>query len=167
MKNIITLFLFIFALLLSSCAEKPKHSIDDQPMSGYMLDEDQYTAMVDKFMKAYIDNDMESAKNIFSKDAVYSVNDSDLSISELLTAFSSGHNYFNNISHTDVYTATMYYNDGNIYTNVWYNWNAVAKSSGEVLKIKGYGWFKWENGKAVEAYNAFDPTAYNAVMAVE
>ena len=49
----------------------------------------------------------------------------------------------------------------------WYNWNADAKSSGEVLKVKGYGWFKWENGKAVEAYNAFDPTAYNAVMAVE
>ena len=116
MKNIITFF--IFALLPSSCAEKPKYSIDDGPMSSYMLDEDQYTAMVDKFMKAYRDNDMEPAKNIFSKDAVFSVNDSDLSISELLTAFSSGHNYFNNISHTDVYTATMYYNEGNIYTNV-------------------------------------------------
>ncbi|MEC8133968.1 MAG: hypothetical protein VX046_03870, partial [Bacteroidota bacterium] len=73
-------------MLLSSCAEKPKYSIDDKPMSGYMLDEDQYTAMVDKFMKAYRDNDMESAKNIFSEDAVYSVNDSDLSVSELVEA---------------------------------------------------------------------------------
>ena len=165
MRNIITIF--IFALLLVSCAEKPKYSIDDKPMSGYMLDEVQYTAMVDKFMKAYRDNDMESTKNIFSEDAVYSVNDSDLSVSELVEAFSSGHTYFDDISHTDVYTATMYYNDGNIYTNVWYNWNAVAKSSGELLKVKGYGWFKWENGKAVKAYNAFDPTEYNAVMALE
>ena len=90
-------------------------------MSGYVLDEDQYTAMVDKSMKAYRNNDMESAKNIFLKDAVCSVNDSDLSVSQLLTAFSSGHTYFDNISHTDVYTTTMYYNDGNIYTIVWCN----------------------------------------------
>ncbi|MEC8724419.1 MAG: hypothetical protein VXX60_05360 [Bacteroidota bacterium] len=48
----------------------------------------------------------------------------------------------------------LYYKDVNIYTNVWYNWNTVAKSSGEALKVKGYGWFKWENGKAVKAYNA-------------
>ena len=133
MKNTITHF--IFALLLSSCAEKSKYSIDDQPMSGYMLDKDQYTAMVDKFMKAYRDNDMESAKYIFSEDAVNSVNDSDLSVSELVTAFSSGHTYFDDISHTDVYTATMYYNDGNIYTNVWYNWNAVATVSNTHLTL--------------------------------
>ncbi|MEC8536035.1 MAG: hypothetical protein VXY75_01435 [Bacteroidota bacterium] len=63
--------------------------------------------MVDKFIKAYRDNDMESTKNIFSKDAVYSVNDSDLSVSELVKAFSSGHTYFEDISHTDVYTATV------------------------------------------------------------
>ena len=98
---------------------------------------------------------------------MYSVNDSDLSVSELIAAFSSGHTYFDDIYHTDVYTATMYYNNGNIYTNVWHNWNAVAKSNVDVLKVKGYGWFKWENGKAVETYNAFDPTASNAVMALE
>ena len=136
-------------------------------MSGYMRDEDQYTAMVDKFMKAYRDNDMEFTKNIFSEDAVFSVSDSDLSVSELVKAFSSSHTYFDDISQTDVYTAPMYYNARNIYTNVWYNWNTVARSSGKVLKVKGYGWFKWENGKAVEAYNAFDPTAYNAIMALE
>ena len=44
---------------------------------------------------------------------------------------------------------------------------SLLLSSGEVLKVKGCGWFKWENGKSVEAYNAFDPTAYNAVMALE
>jgi|TARA_B100001059_G_scaffold64123_2_gene60163 hypothetical protein len=165
MKNIITLF--IFGCLLTSCADKNKYPIDDQPMSGYMLDEDMYTAMVDKFMKAYADNDMESAKDIFSEDAVYYVNDVSLSVSELMTAFSEGHTYYNDIAHSDVYTATMYYNDGNIYTNVWYNWRGVLKSNGEALSLKGYAWFKWEDGKAIEAYNAFDPTAYNAAIAIE
>ena len=165
MKNIITLF--IFGCLLTSCADKNKYPIDDQPMSVYMLDVDMYTAMVDKFMKAYADNDMESAKDIFSEDAVYYVNDVSLSVSELMTAFSEGHTYYNDIAHSDVYTATMYYNDGNIYTNVWYNWRGVLKSNVEALSLKGYAWFKWENGKAIEAYNAFDPTAYNAAIAIE
>ncbi len=164
MKNIITLF--IFGCLLTSCADKNKYPIDDQPMSGYMLDEDMYTAMVDKFMKAYADNDMESAKDIFSEDAVYYVNDVSLSVSELMTAFSEGHTYYNDIAHSDVYTATMYYNDGNIYTNVWYNWRGVLKSNGEALSLKGYAWFKWEDGKAIELH-AFDPTAYNAAIAIE
>jgi ketosteroid isomerase-like protein len=165
MKNIITLF--IFGCLLTSCAEKNKYPIDDQPMSGYMLDEDIYTAMVDKFMKAYADNDMESTKDIFSEDAVYYVNDVSLSVSELIAAFGEGHTYYDDIAHSDVYTATMYYNDGNIYTNVWYNWRGVLKSNGEALSLKGYAWFKWKDGKAVEAYNAFDPTAYNTAIAIE
>jgi hypothetical protein len=132
-----------------------------------MLDEDIYTAMVDKFMKAYADNDMESTKDIFSEDAVYYVNDVSLSVSELIAAFGEGHTYYDDIAHSDVYTATMYYNDGNIYTNVWYNWSGVLKSNGEALSLKGYAWFKWKDGKAVEAYNAFDPTAYNAAIAIE
>ena len=61
----------------------------------------------------------------------------------------------------------MYYNDGKIFTNVWYDWSGVAKSTGETLELRGYGWFKWENGKVVEAYNAFDPTAYNAIMSAQ
>ena len=84
-----------------------------------------------------------------------------------MAAFGEGHTYYDDIAHNNVYTATMYYNDGNIYTNVWYNWSGVLKSNGEALSLKGYAWFKWKDGKAVEAYNAFDPTAYNAAIAIE
>ena len=41
------------------------------------------------------------------------------------------------------------------------------KSSGETLELRGYGWFQWEDGKVIEAYNAFDPTAYNAIMSAQ
>jgi hypothetical protein len=58
----------------------------------------------------------------------------------------------------------MGYNNGRVFTNLWYDWSAVIKSSGETLTAKGYGWFEWQDGKVVEAYNAFDPTAYNAAM---
>jgi hypothetical protein len=58
----------------------------------------------------------------------------------------------------------MYYNDGAIFTNYWYTWTATSKKTNEVLNLKGYCWFKWENDKVIEVYNAFDPTAYNTFM---
>ena len=81
MKNI---SLFIILLLCSSCAvnfsigdskkseENTNESLkDDKPMTGYILDEDKYTAMVDQFMSSYRKNDMNSAKEIFSEGAVF------------------------------------------------------------------------------------------------
>ena len=74
-------------------------------------------------------------------------------------------NFFDNIKHSDADVSTMYYNDGQIFTNYWYTWSAVSKKTNNEIIIKGYCWFKWENDKVVEVYNAFDPTAYNAEMA--
>ena len=50
-----------------------------------------------------------------------------------------------------------------------YGTNGVlpAKKNGELIEARGYAWFRWENGKAVEVYNAFDPTAYNSAMNLE
>ena len=56
----------------------------------------------------------------------------------------------------------MYYNDGQIFTNYWYTWSATSKMTNNEITLKGYCWFKWEDDKVVEVYNAFDPTAYNA-----
>ena len=32
----------------------------------------------------------------------------------------------------------------------------------EKKTIRGYAWFKWQENKITEAYNAFDPTLYNS-----
>ncbi|CAI8327580.1 MAG: Uncharacterised protein [Flavobacterium sp. SCGC AAA160-P02] len=162
MKNLFALL--IITALFASCEQNAKPQTDTNPMSGYILGNDMHTQAAEKFMKAYTENDMESAKDIFSEDAVFSVNDTEMSVDDMMAGFSSGHQYFDNISHNNVDTATMYYNDGSIYTNVWYDWSGNIKATGETLEARGYAWFKWENGKVVEAYNAFDPTAYNAVM---
>ena len=163
MKKILAL-LFI-TVFMTNCNQQQKKTIDNNPMSGYMLGEDTYTEGVRGFMKSYTDNNLNDSNSIFAEDAVFSVNSSDLSVSEFKTAFGSGHDYFDNISHDDVYIATMYYNDGKIFTNVWYDWTGDLKSTGETLKERGYGWFQWKNGKVIKAYNAFDPTAYNDAIA--
>jgi hypothetical protein len=158
MKKLIALL--IFTATITACNQTAQHQSDDHPMSGYMVGDDQYTQAVEGFMKSYTDNDFENADNIFADDAVFYVNDTAMSIEDMMTGFGVGHQYFDNIAHSNVYSATMYYNDGKIYTNVWYDWSGTLKSTGESLELRGYVWFEWENGKVVEAYNAFDPTAY-------
>ena len=162
MKKII---LTVFVLTGMIGCQNPKlDSPDNHEMSGIIKGTDEYTENVKRFMSSYVENNMASAKDIFSENAVFYVNDAKLNIDDLIVGFSLGHQFFDNISHDNLDVATMYYNNGSVYTNVWYEWTANKKSTGEALSLKGYGWFKWKDGKVVEAYNAFDPTLYSAAM---
>ena len=161
------LVLLCLSTFIVACNQNTNQSKDNNPMSGYMLGDDIYTQGVHKFMKAYTDNNFKNAEGIFAENAIFAVNDVKMSIDDMMNGFAVGHQFFDNISHNNVDSATMYYNDGKIFTNVWYDWTGVSKSSGETLELRGYGWFKWEDGKVIEAYNAFDPTAYNAMMSAQ
>ena len=163
------LFLLLcLSTFLVACNQKTEQSKDNNPMSGYIKGDDIYTQGVHKFMKAYtLITILKMQKEIFAENAIFAVNDVKMSIDDMMNGFAVGHQFFDNISHSNVDTATMYYNDGKIYTNVWYDWSGVSKSSGETLELRGYGWFQWEDGKVIEAYNAFDPTAYNAIMSAQ
>ena len=83
---------------------------------------------------------------------------------EVVDAFMVGHEYFDDVKNIDRKTTTMFYNNGEIYTNYWYTWNGTNKKTGELLSIRGHAWFKWDGLKVIEAYNAFDPTEYNKVF---
>lgn len=164
MKKII-LFLFVSSILIScDSQQKNVNSDTNDPMSGYMVGNDDKSNAMVLFTKAYQDNDIESARTIFSDDVIFHINDSDLTFNQVKEGFSAGHDYFDNIRHSEYDVSTMYYNDGKIFTNYWYTWAATSKKSNEELVFKGYCWFKWENDKVVEVYNAFDPTAYNMEM---
>lgn len=164
MKKLI-LILFTSVLLVSCNSEsKEKTSTNVDPMSGFMVGNDSKSDAMLQFTKAYEDNNIATVKSIFTEDAVFNVNDTKLTFEEVNAGFSAGHDFFDNIKHSDFDVSTMYYNDGNVFTNYWYTWTATSKKTGNELTLKGYCWFKWENDKVVEVYNAFDPTAYNAEM---
>lgn len=160
------IFLFFFvSVLFISCDTTTKNQTDkNDPMSGYMVGNDEKSDAMVKFTKAYQDNNLESVKTMFTEDAIFHVNDADVTFDEVNQAFSAGHEFFDDIKHSEYHVSTMYYNDGAIFTNYWYTWTATSKKTKEVLTLKGYCWFKWENDKVIEVYNAFDPTAYNAAM---
>ena len=115
---------------------------------------------MNSFADAYENMDAESAITIFSDDAVFYVNDTKMTPKEVVSAFMTGHEYYDDIKNTDRTTTTMFYNNGSIFTNYWYTWNGTNKKTGELVVLRGYAWFKWDGMKVVEAYNAFDPTAY-------
>ncbi len=100
-----------------TAARNAKNNIS--PMSGKIVQNDEKSKTVTRFMKAYIDNNLSSVKNIFSESAIIQINDVDVSFDELNTGFSNGHNYFNDIAHSNVTVTTMYYNNGEVFTNSW------------------------------------------------
>ena len=120
--------------------------------------------MVNSFVDAYENQDKEKALSIFDDNAEFYVNDAKLTPVQVLDAFMTGHEYFDDIKNIDRNTTTMFYNSGDIYTNYWYTWNGTNKKTGETLVLRGYAWFKWDGLKVIEAYNAFDPTAYNKAI---
>jgi hypothetical protein len=153
-----TIFYLVSLLVLSSCTTANK--IDGGDWSGTISDTDERNAIMNSFADAYENMDAESAITIFSDDAVFYVNDTKMTPKEVVSAFMTGHEYYDDIKNTDRNTTTMFYNNGSIYTNYWYTWNGINKKTGELVVLRGYAWFKWDGMKVVEAYNAFDPTAY-------
>ena len=124
MKKLLLVFATCF---LFSCAtdNEKKNSEKSDPMSGIMVGNDSKSDAMLRFTKAYEENNISSVKSIFTEDAVFNVNDTKMSFDEVNAGFSSGHNFFDDIKHTEINVSTMYYNDGKIFTNYWYTWTAT------------------------------------------
>ena len=162
MKNY--LLLIVSILLLTSCENSNSVQIDDADWSGTISATDERNAIMNSFPDAYENNDAEKALSIFADNAIFHVNDTELTPKDVVDSFMTGHEYFNDIKNIDRTTTTMFYNNGEIYTNYWYTWKGTNKKTGELLTLRGHAWFKWDGLKVIEAYNAFDPTEYNKVF---
>tara|TARA_B100000927_G_scaffold200065_1_gene161907 strand:- start:48 stop:530 length:483 start_codon:yes stop_codon:yes gene_type:complete len=152
--------LLLFTIPIFYACEQPV-KIDNAEWSGTISASDERNAIMNSFPDAYENKDKKGALSIFAEDAVFHVNDTQFTAVEVVDAFMVGHEYFDDIKNIDRTTTTMFYNNGEIYTNYWYTWNGTNKKTGELLSIRGHAWFKWDGLKVVEAYNAFDPTEYN------
>ena len=54
------------------------------------------------FPDAYENNDKETALSIFAEDAVFYVNDTQLTAVEVVDAFMTGHEYFDDVKNIDL-----------------------------------------------------------------
>ncbi len=71
------IFLFLFvSVVLISCDTTTKNQTDkNDPMSGYMVGNDEKSDAMVKFTKAYQDNNLESVKTMINEDAIFYVNE--------------------------------------------------------------------------------------------
>ena len=101
------LFLLLcLSTLVVACNQNTNQSKDNNPMSGHMLGDDIYTQGVHKFMKAYTDNNINAAADIFAENAVFAVNDAKMSVDEMMSGFAVVHQFFDDITHKNVDTVS-------------------------------------------------------------
>ena len=60
----------------------------------------------------------------------------------------------------------MHYDDGRIYTNTWFRWEGVSKSTGKLVDSPVHGYFLWKDDKVAEVGFIFDSYDYVTNMGV-
>ena len=167
-KTLLIILLILNMNFLSCDNSQNKNSNKEENQVGIIKGDDFRSKAMMRFTDAYVNNNLESTSDIFLPSVKIMVNDSDVSFDEMVSGFSSGHEYFDNIRHENRGAYTMHYTEGNIagniFTHYWYTWKATSRKTGEEISIRGYAWMKWKNDKVEAMYNAFDPTLYNASM---
>ena len=156
-------FLLTLAFSIHSCnqaVEKPENQV------GHVEMNDAKSAAMDAFNDAYLSNDFSCQNEIFSENAVAYANGVEVSPAEMMQSFLDGRNFYDDIKNLDRTTVTVHYDDGRIYTNSWFKWEGVSKSSGKLVDSPVHSYFLWEGDKVTKVGFIFDSHDYVTNMGV-
>jgi len=151
MKKII--YLISLSILLS-CNQSVK--IDTAPLSGIINQSDEKTKIVEKLEKAYTTGIFGLANEYFTPDGVHMVNDVVYTTEEIIKGYNFHSLLFDELKHNDPYITTMFYNNGNTFTNQWVHWSGVSKITGQSHELDFYYSWKWGKDKIVGTHCYFD-----------
>ena len=152
MKNLISFFTVL--MIFISC----NNSLDTAPLSGSINESDEKTAIVRKLAKAYTNGTFEEAKDYFTSNGVHYVNSDEYTTDEIIEGYNFHSVLYDEIKHIDPTVTTMYYNNGDVYTNQWSDWSGKSKITGDVYKNTFHCWWKWEGDKIVSTKCYLDLT---------
>ena len=158
------IYLILLSVLVFSCQTPNAVQIDDSEWSGTISASDERNAIMNSFTDAYENKDTDAALAIFAEDAVFHVNDAELTPQDVVNAFMTGHEYYDDIKNLDRATATFNFDEGSIYTCTWFDWQGTSKSTGAVVGNPVHAWFKWDGDKVSEVTYIFDSAEYVANM---
>ena len=94
------LFTLILSIIFIGCNQQVSN-VDSAEWSGTISENDDKTKIVKDIMKSYVNNNMATMGEYFHPDAEISVNDAVMTYDEMVVAFASGHENFDNILHGD------------------------------------------------------------------
>ena len=136
--------------------------------------EDEKSNAIRGHYQHYLNNDIDGLKKLWADDDkivlwLGSVEQSPLS--ELIGLIGAQHTAFDNIqllniqgADEPIYVETKTYQSGQTWTNTWFKWSAVGKTSGNLIELPANLSFRWENGEIVEEVHLFDPTLMKAEL---
>ncbi len=136
--------------------------------------EDEKSNAIRGHYEHYLNNDIEGLNQLWADENkivlwLGSVEQSPLS--ELTGLIGAQHAAFDNIqmlnpdgSNDPIFVETKTYPTGQTWTNTWFRWSAVGKTSGNLVELPGHISFRWENGEIVEEVHLFDPTLMRAEL---
>ena len=74
-----------------------------------------------------------------------------MAIENLIAGYKAHHELlYNDISIDELYVHTNYFSSGEVWSNSWFTWSGVGKTTGEEYTNRAHFDYKWENGKIVE-----------------
>ena len=148
--------LFLFSIiLLFACESGVK--IDPSPMSGTISQGDEKTAIVEKLAAAYRAGTFELAKEYFTTDGKHYFNNIEYTVNETIDGYNFHSVLYDNIEHVNPTVTTMYFNNGEIYTNQWSDWSGKSKITGDIMETTFHCWWQWEGDKIVSTKCYMDP----------
>ena len=116
----------------------------------------------------------EAAKDYFTPDGKHYFNNIEFSTDEIIDGYNFHTVLYDDLQHLNADVTTMYYNNGDVYTNQWSDWTGKSKITGKVHTNTFHCWWKWEGDKIVSTQCYIDPTdlmeetaLYQAKMAEE
>ena len=130
--------------------------------------EDEKSNAIRGHYQHYLNNDIDGLKKLWADDDkivlwLGSVEQSPLS--ELTGLINTQHMAFENIQllniqglDAPIYVETKTYESGETWTNTWFRWSAIGKTSGNLIEIPVHISFRWDNEEIVEEVHLFDPT---------
>ena len=152
MKKIFLQFTILFYLI--SCQNV---KIDSAPVSGTINESDEKTAIIKKLAQAYQDGNFDIAKDYFSEDGIHYFNNTRYNTEEIINGYNFHSILYDDLKHINPTITTMYYNNGEIYTNHWSDWSAKSKITGKIQKNTFHCWWQWEGNKIIGTKCYLDP----------
>ena len=155
MKNLI---IILFTFLILGCDNNATIVSFDDEKSNSIRNHYQY----------YLNNDIDGLKELWADDdkiVLYLGSVETSPLSELTGLIQAQHAAFDNIQLLNIqgedqpiYVETKTYPSGQTWTNTWFKWSAVGKTTGNTVEIPVHISFRWEGGEIVEEVHLFNPT---------
>ena len=118
--------------------------------------EDDLSSNIKNGFESYASNDF-SFSDQYSEDVVSRINNMVIDGRDnLMSGWKAHHDLlYKDINIQDVYVHTNYFNNGEVWSNAWFTWNATGQITGEEYSNRGHFDYKWEDGKIVEVLAYF------------